>query len=302
MIKVVIVPDASGSPTQRPAAPMAMPPVVPAMARPPAPRPPGPGPALAAPRLPGPGPSQAAMRTPGPGPSPSAPRLHGPGPSQVALQPRPAAPMPTPAQAPAPAPAPVKGAAGAVAAPKSAAPAAKPAATATTLSEMAKLRAQIQAHEALLAKRKAAEADMRTVVMTHVDWDVTEAELTALLAGCGAVRRLQLARNATSGRHAGQAIVEFEDKSSVPAALKLSGMKLHEQPIVVIEKRSAAGAAALRRPPSDAVGGRGFGPGKRQHSTGASAGVNMPGAVHKTWSRPDCGDPKQQPATGSDAA
>jgi len=68
-----------------------------------------------------------------------------------------------------------------------------------------------------------AEAETRSVIVKNLCWSANEAQLHGLLASCGEVSAVRVARDRRTGRSKGFAVVEFSHKAAVPRALGQSG-------------------------------------------------------------------------------
>ena len=71
------------------------------------------------------------------------------------------------------------------------------------------------------------------VFVGNVAYESTDDELTALFAGCGAVKMVRWLTHQDTGEFKGCGFIEFYDTASVDEAVKLSGHDLHGRSIRV---------------------------------------------------------------------
>ncbi|XP_046842316.1 RNA-binding protein 39-like [Xenia sp. Carnegie-2017] len=99
----------------------------------------------------------------------------------------------------------------------------------------------------------AEERDRRTVFCMQLSRNIRPRDLEEFFSKVGQVRDVRIISDRNSRRSKGIAYVEFTDASAVPLALKLTGQRLLNAPIIVQEtqaekNRLAAEAEKLKRP------------------------------------------------------
>ena len=101
------------------------------------------------------------------------------------------------------------------------------------------LRARATARKKTAVQRALEEAGAvrRTIYICDIDQSVTEAELAAAFAGCGAIVDCRVCGDPNSAMRF--AFIEFRDASSVPAALAKTGTVLGAYPLRVAPSKTA---------------------------------------------------------------
>ncbi|NWS72334.1 EPAB2 protein, partial [Crotophaga sulcirostris] len=82
------------------------------------------------------------------------------------------------------------------------------------------------------------EADQRSVYVGNVDYGGTAEELESHFNSCGEINRVTILCDKFSGHPKGYAYIEFEEKSSVNAAVELHGSVFRGRVIKVLPKRT----------------------------------------------------------------
>jgi hypothetical protein len=124
--------------------------------------------------------------------------------------------------------------------------------------------------------------DARSVYVGNLDYSVSRAELAALLARCGEVRRVSIPRDGDSHRPQGYAYVEFGELLAAETALReLDGHELCGRQLRVELKRTN-----LRGFNARARGGRGSSGGGRSAAAAASGGGDASGSVSGMLAEP----------------
>ncbi|XP_069724713.1 embryonic polyadenylate-binding protein 2 [Phaenicophaeus curvirostris] len=82
------------------------------------------------------------------------------------------------------------------------------------------------------------EADQRSVYVGNVDYGGTAEELESHFNSCGGINRVTILCDKFSGHPKGYAYIEFEEKSSVTAAVALDGSVFRGRIIKVLPKRT----------------------------------------------------------------
>ncbi|XP_074865236.1 embryonic polyadenylate-binding protein 2 [Carettochelys insculpta] len=115
------------------------------------------------------------------------------------------------------------------------------------------------------------EADQRSVYVGNVDYGGTAQELESHFNSCGQVNRVTILCDKFSGHPKGYAYVEFEDKSSVKAAVELDESVFRGRVIKVLPKRTNL--------PGISTTDRGGCRGRFQSQRGLSQRANVCGAL-----------------------
>ncbi|XP_009561520.2 embryonic polyadenylate-binding protein 2 isoform X1 [Cuculus canorus] len=82
------------------------------------------------------------------------------------------------------------------------------------------------------------EADQRSIYVGNVDYGSTAEELEFHFNSCGEIKRVTILCDKFSGHPKGYAYIEFEEKSSVKAAVELDGSVFRGRVIKVLPKRT----------------------------------------------------------------
>ncbi|XP_077687251.1 embryonic polyadenylate-binding protein 2 [Eretmochelys imbricata] len=82
------------------------------------------------------------------------------------------------------------------------------------------------------------EADQRSIYVGNVDYGGTAEELESHFNSCGQINRVTILCDKFSGHPKGYAYIEFEDKSSVKAAVELDESMFRGRVIKVLPKRT----------------------------------------------------------------
>uniref|UniRef100_A0A8C4W049 PABPN1 like, cytoplasmic n=1 Tax=Gopherus evgoodei TaxID=1825980 RepID=A0A8C4W049_9SAUR len=82
------------------------------------------------------------------------------------------------------------------------------------------------------------EADQRSIYVGNVDYGGTAEELESHFNSCGQINRVTILCDKFSGHPKGYAYIEFEDKSSVKAAVELDKSMFRGRVIKVLPKRT----------------------------------------------------------------
>ncbi|NWR79479.1 PABP2 protein, partial [Centropus unirufus] len=82
------------------------------------------------------------------------------------------------------------------------------------------------------------EADQRSIYVGNVDYGGTAEELESHFNSCGEINRVTILCDKFSGHPKGYAYIEFEEKSSVKAAVELDGSMFRGRVIKVLPKRT----------------------------------------------------------------
>lgn len=106
------------------------------------------------------------------------------------------------------------------------------------------------------AATSAAPKGNSSVFVNGLDARTTEDDLRVFFAACGAVVRLTILQDRSTGRPKGSAYVEFENPEQAQAAIMKDGQSLHGRPLKVAMKRDNV-PAFQRGGRGGARGGRG---------------------------------------------
>ncbi|KFQ56900.1 Polyadenylate-binding protein 2, partial [Nestor notabilis] len=82
------------------------------------------------------------------------------------------------------------------------------------------------------------EVDQRSIYVGNVDYGATAEELEAYFCSCGEINRVTILCDKFSGHPKGYAYIEFEEKSSVNAAMELDESLFRDRVIRVLPKRT----------------------------------------------------------------
>ncbi|XP_030368335.1 embryonic polyadenylate-binding protein 2 [Strigops habroptila] len=82
------------------------------------------------------------------------------------------------------------------------------------------------------------EADQRSIYVGNVDYEATAEELEVYFSSCGEINRVTILCDKFSGHPKGYAYIEFEEKSSMKAAMELDESLFKGRVIKVLPKRT----------------------------------------------------------------
>ncbi|NWR86440.1 EPA2A protein, partial [Furnarius figulus] len=88
------------------------------------------------------------------------------------------------------------------------------------------------------ASKKKVEVDQRSIYVGNVDYGGTAEELESHFNSCGQINRVTILCDKFSGHPKGYAYIEFEEKSSVKAAVELDESTFRGRVIKVLPKRT----------------------------------------------------------------